>query len=58
MAVGSVKSIYSRMTGPLPFIPLPSLDQLIWGNIVLIIFISITLGVIGSFIGMKTAKEK
>jgi cell division transport system permease protein len=58
MAIGSVKSIYSRMTGPLPFIPLPSLDQLIWGNIVLIIFISITLGVIGSFIGMKTAKEK
>jgi cell division transport system permease protein len=58
MAVGSVKSIYSRMTGPFPFIPLPSLDQLIWGNIVLIIFISITLGVIGSFIGMKTAKEK
>jgi cell division transport system permease protein len=58
MAVGSMKSIYSRMTGPLPFIPLPSLDQLIWGNIVLIIFISITLGVIGSFIGMKTAKEK
>jgi cell division transport system permease protein len=58
MAVGSMKSIYSRMTGPLPFIPLPSLDQLIWGNVALIIFISITLGVIGSFIGMKTAKEK
>lgn len=58
MAVSSAKSIYSRMTGPLPFIPLPSLDQLIWGIIVLIIFVSITLGIIGGFIGMKTAKEK
>jgi cell division transport system permease protein len=58
MAVSSAKSIYSRMAGPLTFVPLPSFDQLIWGIIVLIIFISITLGVIGSFIGMKTSNEK
>jgi cell division transport system permease protein len=58
MAFSSIKNIYSRMRGPLPFIPLPSLDQLLWGIIILILFTSIALGIIGSLIGMKTAKEK
>lgn len=52
-----LKYIYVQTKGPLPFIPLPSLDDLIIGNIVITLFISIILGFIGSFFGLASANK-
>lgn len=58
MAVTVIKSLYTRMSGPLPFIPLPPLEPIISYAVIIVILLSIVLGLVGSIIGMATAKEK
>lgn len=58
MSVYALKSVYTKMTGPLPFIPLPPLEPLLIGLTLLIILLSIVLGIGGSLIGLSTAKVK
>lgn len=53
----TLKFIYSQAAGPLPFIPLPPLNDLIVGNIIMTLFISILLGSIGSFFGLASANK-
>ena len=52
-----LKQIYAKMSGPLPFIPLPPLGALVKGIVLIIIFISGILGLIGSFIGLSSARD-
>jgi cell division transport system permease protein len=58
MTVVTIKSIYTRMASPLPFIPIPSLEPLISGIIFLTILLSTALGIMGSLLGMRAAKGK
>ncbi|SCG82912.1 Cell division protein ftsX homolog [Proteiniborus sp. DW1] len=53
----SLKYVYVQTTGPLPFIPLPPLDSLIKGNIIMTLSISIILGIIGSAFGLASANK-
>lgn len=52
-----LKYIYIQAKGPLPFIPLPPLDSLIKGNVIMILTISIVLGIIGSTFGLVSANK-
>lgn len=52
-----LKYIYIQTTGPLPFIPFPSLDSLIKGNIIMTLSISIILGFVGSLFGLASADK-
>ena len=49
-----IKYIYARMMGPLPFIPLPSVEILISNTLILIIAASTILGIVGSLIGLAS----
>ncbi|WIV13810.1 permease-like cell division protein FtsX [Proteiniborus sp. MB09-C3] len=57
MGILGLKYIYIQTAGPLPFIPLPALDNLIKGNIIMILSVSIILGIIGSFFGLASADK-
>jgi cell division transport system permease protein len=58
MALFTIKGIYARMAGPLPFIPLPPLNPLLSGLILMIMLLSAGLGISGSIMGMSSAKDK
>jgi cell division transport system permease protein len=58
ITVFSLKSVYSGISAPLPFIPLPPLEPLLSSVMVYIVIMSASLGIIGSIIGMSTAKVK
>lgn len=47
---------YTQMAGPLPFIPLPPLQSMAQNLIIIILFISIILGLIGCLIGLSSSK--
>ncbi len=53
----TLKFIYSQAAGPLPFISLPPLNDLIVGNFTMTLFISILLGSVGSFFGLASANK-
>ena len=53
----TIKSIYRMMAGPLPFIPLPPLEPLITGVIMLILVLSTVLGISGSLLGMASSQR-
>ena len=57
MSVFSLRYIYSQMTGPLPFIPLPSKETLIQGLTILVLSFSLILGVVGSLLGISSARN-
>ncbi|MFZ5969689.1 MAG: cell division protein FtsX [Bacillota bacterium] len=57
MGTFALKYMYVQMTGPLPFIPLPPLDDLIQRMVILTLSLSIALGCIGSLFGVTTAKQ-
>lgn len=57
LAVLVIKQVYLMMTGPLPFIPLPHKDTLLLSLATIIISLSVILGVVGSFLGLSSAKE-
>ena len=56
-AAFTLKYLYAQMTGPLPFIPLPSQEVLVSGMFALIISLSIILGVLGSVFGLSSARK-
>lgn len=53
-----LKFLYGQMRGPLPFIPFPPLGTMAQHMGILIIFLSIILGFMGSLFGLLAAKEK
>jgi len=57
IGVLGLRYIYIQTKGPLPFIPLPPLDSLIKGNVIMILTISIVLGIIGSVFGLASANK-
>lgn len=52
-----LKQVYTRMAGPLPFIPLPPLGTLVQRLVILVVSLSGALGLIGSFFGLSSARE-
>ncbi len=58
MTLFTIRGIYARMAGPLPFIPLPPLTPLLSGMILMIMLLSAGLGISGSLMGMSSAKDK
>lgn len=57
LAVFALKQVYAQMAGPLPFIPLPPGDVLISGMVIVIISISVVLGIVGSLLGLSSARN-
>lgn len=57
MSVFSLKYIYSYIIGPLPFIPLPPLKNMLKSLIALLILLSSVLGFFGSLFGLASAKS-
>lgn len=57
MGTLALRYIYIQTTGPLPFIPLPPLESLINGNIIMTLCICIVLGIIGSSFGLASANK-
>jgi cell division transport system permease protein len=57
LAVAVIKQLYAGISGPLPFIPMPSLDSLLPGMILTVITASIVLGIIGSIFGLNLDKR-
>lgn len=55
MAFLSLKYVYSAMTGPLPFIPLPDFQSMGSNLIVIIMFFSTAFGILGSLFGLRSA---
>lgn len=53
-----LKYVYTKTAGPLPFIPLPPLAELIPGLIILVMSLSAFLGIVGSLLGLSSAREK
>lgn len=51
-----IKYIYTRMMGPLPFIPLPPVEVLVSNTLILVIAASAILGIIGSLTGLASIK--
>jgi len=58
LSVFSVKYIYAAMTGPLPFIPLPQLEIVISNLVMIIMFLSLIFGILGSVFGLWSARDK
>ncbi len=57
MAALALKYIYGQMSGPLPFIPLPPLETLTYLMVTLVISLSIILGILGSLLGLSSARN-
>lgn len=57
LATFSIKYIYAQLAGPLPFIPLPSRDALIFNLVILITGLSACMGIVGSLLGLSSAKN-
>ncbi|SCY91191.1 cell division protein FtsX [Alkaliphilus peptidifermentans] len=53
----AINQIYTQMTGPLPFIPLPPREVLVSGLAIMIVTLSITLGIGGSIFGLTSSKS-
>lgn len=58
LASFAIKTVYTHVAGPLPFIPLPSRETLTWGVAALVISLSAVLGLAGSFFGLSPGKGK
>ncbi|WHH57871.1 permease-like cell division protein FtsX [Petroclostridium sp. X23] len=57
LATFVLRYVYMQISGPLPFIPMPPLAQLLSGMVVLVTSLSAILGVIGSLFGLSAAKS-
>lgn len=57
LTVFTLKYIYRQMAGPLPFIPLPYLEAMVPGMVILIMSLSTILGAIGSLFGLSSIKS-
>lgn len=57
MAAFAIKSLYAQMAGPLPFIPLPPQETLVSGTVIVVMTLSAVLGIVGSLLGLPSAKN-
>lgn len=57
LAAFSINYLYAQMAGPLPFIPLPPRDELVAGVVIVVISLSAVLGIVGSLIGLPSARK-
>jgi len=57
LAAVALNYVYAQVAGPLPFIPLPSREDLTSNLIVLIMSLSAVLGIAGSIFGLTSAKR-
>lgn len=57
MTYFAIKYVYSQMTGPLPFIPLPQSTSLIWNVVTLVMLLGTVLGIVGSGFGLASSKR-
>ncbi|SDK67442.1 cell division protein FtsX [Natronincola ferrireducens] len=53
----ALKYLYLQVAGPLPFIPMPSREVLTLDLVILMMFLSTILGIIGSLLGLSSAKN-
>jgi len=51
-----LKQVYAQITGTLPFIPLPSIDDLVKNLTILVIGLSAAMGIIGGVLGLSSEK--
>ncbi len=58
LAAYALGQVYAQVAGPLPFIPMPPRETLVPGLIFLVISLSALLGIAGSLLGLKAAKNK
>jgi len=57
-SVFTVNYMYAAMAGPLPFIPLPQLEIVISNLVMIIMFLSLIFGILGSVFGLWSARDK
>lgn len=57
-SVFTVNYMYAAMAGPLPFIPLPQLEIVISNLVMIIMFLSLIFGILGSGFGLWSARDK
>lgn len=57
LASFTIQSLYARMAGPLPFIPLPPMEPMVSGITALILILSSVLGIGGSLLGLAGKRE-
>lgn len=53
----AIEYLYAQMAGPLPFIPLPPRETLVSGMVIVVMSLSTILGIIGSLLGLPSAKN-
>jgi cell division transport system permease protein len=58
LAAYLLKFVYMQVAGPLTFIPLPPRESLTFNLVMLIIFLSASLGTVGGFFGLGSAKSR
>jgi cell division transport system permease protein len=58
LAAFVLKQVYAQITGPLPFIPLPSCSAVISNMTTAIVSASAVLGILGSALGLSSSKSK
>lgn len=57
LAAFSMKQVYAQMAAPLPFIPLPPSEALISGMVIVVMSLSAILGIVGSLLGLSSARS-
>lgn len=57
MTGSAIQLGYARLSGPIPFIPLPPQGLLIRNTAAVIMLLSLLLGIGGSYMGLKTSRE-
>lgn len=57
LAVVVLNYVYGQMAGPLPFIPLPPLNELVPWLLTLVMCLSAFLGIVGSLFGLSSARD-
>lgn len=57
LAVFTIKLVYAQVAGPLPFIPLPPYEVLVSGMVIMVMSLSAILGIVGSLLGLSSARS-
>jgi cell division transport system permease protein len=57
LAAFAIEYLYAQMAGPLPFIPLPPREALVSGMVIVVMSLSAVLGIVGSLLGLPSAKN-
>ncbi len=57
LAAFAINYLYAQMAGPLPFIPLPPREALVFGMVIVVMSLSAVLGIVGSLLGLSTSKS-